>query len=262
MTGLKEGNHLYFYRVGLKGGNYSEIFSFKTHPGVAVQNVNFHICGDLGQTSNTQSTLNEIAENEADLYSDILSGGIVSMGDLSYANGDEPLWDSFGNLLTKVAATIPTMTTLGNHEWFDDHSYNFTAYLARYTNPPVDGKRELYYSYNAGLVHWVMVAGYCHEMESTHTQPCLAAGSPQATWLEADLSAVDRSITPWVFVVFHQPYMNSNTAHSYIAEGIPMQNAIEDLLYEYGVDLVFSGHVHACKIFILYTMRRNTAGRR
>lgn len=249
MTGLRDGNQIYYYRVGTESGNFSATYAFKSHPGIgaATGAVNFHLCGDLGQTSNTASTLSEIRENEADLTG-ALSGGIVSMGDLSYANGNEPLWDSFGNLLDYTSETIPMMTTLGNHEWFDDPQYNFTAYLARFTNPPVEGKRELYYSYDSGLVHWVMVAGYCKEMNSTATQPCLAPDSAQSKWLEADLNAVDRSVTPWVFVVFHQPYMNSNTAHSYSTEGVPMQNAIEDTLYDYGVDLVFSGHVHACKI--------------
>jgi hypothetical protein len=77
-----------------------------------------------------------------------------------------------------AASRLPMMTTLGNHEWFDDVQFSFTAYLNRFDNPLVNGKRELYYSYNAGLVHWVMVAGYCPEMKLTSTQPCLAAGSP------------------------------------------------------------------------------------
>ena len=165
--------------------------------------MNYHICGDLGQTSNTVSTLTEIGDNENDYTG--LSGGIVSMGDLSYANGDEPLWDTFGEMVTSVASSIPLMTTLGNHEWFDDPAFNFTAYLARFSNPSVNGKRELYYSFNSGLVHWVMVAGYCKEMRSTTSSPniCLAPDSPQSVWLNADLSAVDRSVTPWIFVVFH-----------------------------------------------------------
>jgi len=115
MSGLKDGNRIYYYRVGTKSGNFSEIFSFKSHPGIGVDSVNFHICGDLGQTTNTESTLGEIIENENDFTSG-LSGGILTMGDLSYANGNEPLWDSFGNLLTVASSTIPIMTTLGNHE--------------------------------------------------------------------------------------------------------------------------------------------------
>lgn len=81
-------------------------------------------------------------------------------------------------------------------------------------------------------------------MMTTHEQPCLKDGTAQKEWLESDLSGVDRSVTPWVVVSFHQPYVNSNTAHSIQSEGVPMQGAIEDVLFQNQVDLVFSGHVH------------------
>jgi hypothetical protein len=144
---------------------------------------------------------------------------------------------------------LPFQTTLGNHEWMDT-PFSFKAYQARYQNPPVtvngskSKSKELYYSFNAGLVHFVMVAGYCPEMRNSREQPCLAKGSAQQIWLEEDLSGVDRTVTPWVVVSFHQPYVNSNTAHSITTEGAPMQAAIEDTLMQHKVDLVFSGHVH------------------
>jgi hypothetical protein len=233
ISDLVEGNKIYYYRVGSNSTGFSNIFSFKTHPGIGKGAVTFHIIGDLGQTTNSQNTLIELNENEAALTT--LSGGIVSMGDLSYANGDEPLWDTFGNLRQISTANIPMLTTLGNHEWFDDSKKLFTAYKARFNNPEVNGVEQLYYSFNgkyfyyhaicviyhflAGLAHWIMVAGYCTEMYSTSTQPCLAQGSQQMTWLQNDLANVDLSVTPWVFVVFHQPYVNSNTAHSMSSEG-------------------------------------------
>lgn len=111
------------------------------------------------------------------------------------------------------------MTANFNSEWFDDDQNAFTAYLSRFDNPPVNGKRELYYSFDAGQVHWVMVAGYCPEMKSTSTQPCLQEGSPQREWLVNDLTKVDRNVTPWVVVFFHEPYVNSNTAHPMSSEG-------------------------------------------
>ncbi len=64
-----------------------------------------------------------------------------------------------------------------------------------------------------------MVAGYCPEMKTVNKQPCLAPGSEQLTWLQKDLASVDSQVTPWVFVVFHQPYVNSNLAHSIETEG-------------------------------------------
>jgi hypothetical protein len=217
MSNLSPGNQLYYYKVGGSSSSFSDIFSFKSHPGVGVANVNFHIIGDLGQTSNSVNTLEELYNDDQKIES--FCGGIINMGDLSYANGDQPYWDSFGKMKQFVGAYVPMLTTSGNHEWFDSADYSFLAYKSRFDYPLVNGKKELYYSFEAGLVHWVMVAGYCQEMKSVLTQPCLAAGTPELQWLQNDLAAVDRAVTPWVIVVFHQPYVNSNTAHSKETEG-------------------------------------------
>ncbi len=158
MTDLKDGNEIYYYSVGSETLGFSEPMTFKSHPGVGVEDVNFYIIGDIGQTDNSQSTLDELVSYESDLTGK--SGGIISMGDLSYANGNQPDWDTFGNFVSYASDHIPMLTTLGNHEWFDSPNHDFKAYLARFTNPPVaSGERELYYSFDSGLVHWVMIAG-------------------------------------------------------------------------------------------------------
>ena len=112
LVDLEEGNHMYYYSVGSDAEGYSEVMSFKSHPGVSVDDVTFFVIGDLGQTSNSVTTLSELMETEAALSTP--SGGIVNAGDLSYANGAEPLWDSFGEMLQSAASTLPMMTTLGN----------------------------------------------------------------------------------------------------------------------------------------------------
>lgn len=134
------------------------------------------------------------------------------------------------------------LATVGNHEWIEE-LYSFDAYLNRYDNPKVNGKRELYYSIDVGLAHWTMVSGYCEKTRTALDMPCLDKGTAQLDWLLKDLASVDRSVTPWLFVVFHQPFMNSNTHHD--EEGVHMQEAIEDILYNNKVDVVFSGHIHA-----------------
>lgn len=54
---------------------------------------------------------------------------------------------------------------------------------------------------------------------------------------------MDRNKTPWLVVLFHVPWYNSNYAHQ--GEGDGMMAAMEPLLYAAGVDIVFAGHVHA-----------------
>lgn len=135
------------------------------------------------------------------------------------------------------------------------------------THSPVDGGTVqpdiAYYSVEVGLVHFIMLQGYCTAMKSILTQPCLAPGSAQALWLANDLKRVNRSCTPWVVATFHQPYVNSNTVHSIAVEGVPIQRAVEAVLYAGGVDLVLSGHVHAyersCRVYNFSCMTDGTA---
>jgi 3',5'-cyclic AMP phosphodiesterase CpdA len=54
---------------------------------------------------------------------------------------------------------------------------------------------------------------------------------------------VDRSITPWLVVVFHSPWYTSYNGH--YKENECMRQAYEPLLVAAGVDLVVGGHVHS-----------------
>lgn len=63
----------------------------------------------------------------------------------------------------------------------------------------------------------------------------------QYKWLERDLANVDRSKTPWLVATWHPPWYSSYKAHYREAEC--MRVAMEELLYSYGVDIVFNGHV-------------------
>ena len=92
-----------------------------------------------------------------------------------------------------------------------------------------------FFSYNAGPVHVVTLASFY--------AGGFGAGSPMTVWLDADLTAVNRSFTPWVVVVLHAPWYNSNTAHT--NDGQTMRRAYEATFIQHGVNAVFSGHVHA-----------------
>lgn len=78
----------------------------------------------------------------------------------------------------------------------------------------------------------------------------------QYRWLEDDLAKVDRSVTPWLIATWHPPWYSSYKAHYREAEC--MRFEMEELLYSYGVDIIFNGHVslfplshahqHACTL--------------
>lgn len=231
-----------WYRVGDDSCGFSCAIS--TSPAIPAggSGARLALFGDVGTTDNSVSTLSGVLA--AHRLTPFTAG--ILLGDLSYADGVQPVWDEFGRMSSFLFQELPVQTLPGNHEWFDDAGYSFTAYMNRYSVPNHgDANDELFYSFNAGLFHVVMLAGYCPSMTTTKSQPCLASGSEQAVWLEADLAAVDRATTPWVVVAFHQPFVNSNTAHSIANEGVYIQEAVEDILYNAKVDVVFSGHVHA-----------------
>lgn len=53
-----------------------------------------------------------------------------------------------------------------------------------------------WYSFSMGLAHFVFMS----------TEHNFTLGSPQYAWIEADLRAVNRSLTPWIVFIGHRPY--------------------------------------------------------
>lgn len=71
----------------------------------------------------------------------------------------------------------------------------------------------------------------------------LGTYTPQYSWLEEELPKVNREETPWLIVIVHSPWYNSNNYH--YMEGESMRVMFESWFVQYKVDLVFAGHVHA-----------------
>ena len=66
---------------------------------------------------------------------------------------------------------------------------------------------------------------------------------PQYNWLQQEFPKVNRSETPWLIVLLHSPWYNSNNYH--YMEGESMRVIFEPWFVENKVDIVFAGHVHA-----------------
>ncbi|XP_010515742.1 PREDICTED: purple acid phosphatase 22-like [Camelina sativa] len=222
--GPLQSNTIYYYRCG---GNGPE-FSFKTPPSTFP--VEFAIVGDLGQTEWTDATLSQIKSQDYDVF--LLPGDLAYAGSLS-----QSLWDSFGSLVEPLASQRPWMVTEGNHE--KEFYINFRSYNARWKMPHTESLSDsnLYYSFDVAGVHTVMLGSYT-DFDSY---------SDQYQWLEADLAKVDRETTPWVVVLMHAPWYNTNEAHK--SDGEKMRKAMESLLYSARVDVVFAGHVHGYERF-------------
>ena len=146
----------------------------------------------------------------------------------------------------------------GNHEIEPQASgVTFKSYLTRFAVPSDESgsKTNMYYSFDAGGIHIVMLGAYVDYDKSSEFWlfPRLFISSihivifetfmvgAQYAWLVKDLKNVDRKITPWLVAAWHPPCYNSYSSH--YQEFECMRQELETLLFQYGVDIVFSGHV-------------------
>lgn len=253
----------YYYQCGdFTNDIKSIILYFNTLPNPGSnKKLTFAVLGDIGQTEHSVSTVNHIIK-EKDVSM------ILHTGDLSYADCNQNLWDSYGEMIEPLASYVPWMVCPGNHEIeFNGTDYMnlFTAFEARYRMPyvkpsefgdviieseinPKTGQPyctpsifqseynfgNSFYSFDTGLAHIIFLNSYT---KTTDT-------SQQFIWLENDLLSVDRTFKPWLIVVMHCPWYSSNINHYADKQTVEMRTNMEYLFNKYRVNIVFNGHVH------------------
>ncbi|CAI9117891.1 OLC1v1019380C1 [Oldenlandia corymbosa var. corymbosa] len=210
------------------------------------------IVGDLGLTSNTSATVDHLTQNDPSI--------LLMIGDLTYANQYlttggkgascfscafpdapiretyQPRWDGWGRFMEPLTSSVPMMVIEGNHEIEPQaEGVTFKSYLTRFSVPAEESgsNSNFYYSFDAGGIHFLMLGAYTDYNKT----------GAQFGWLQSDLQSINRSITPWVVAAWHPPWYNSYSSHYQEFECMRLQ--MEELLYQYGIDIVFSGHVHA-----------------
>ena len=211
------------------------------------------VVGDTGQTEVTHAVLEHLGSaTESAPKVDL----VLHVGDLSYADGHPPRWDTFGRLAEPLFSRTPVLVTPGNHD-VTLNGLESTAYRARYPSPHAAAKSPSpdWWSLDVGLAHVVGISSYAPAGERRGVEALRSAKRMDAfgldgtvarsmtQWLQRDLASVDRAKTPWVVVMFHAPWYNSNRGHFKEAER--HRWALERVLYDGGVDVVLSGHVHA-----------------
>lgn len=253
LTGLQPNTRYYFQCGDAATDTFSAEHSFTTLPlpSPSAYPARIAIVGDLGLTHNSSTTLDHIIQNDPSL--------LLMIGDLSYANqyvttGEsapcyscafpdsptretyQPHWDDWGRFMQPLISKVPMMVIEGNHEIEPQAGgKSFVAYESRFSVPSQESgsNSKLYYSFDAGGIHFVMLGGYVdYNMTGA-----------QYAWLARDLESVDRSVTPWLVALWHPPWYNSYSSH--YREFECMRLEMEELLYSYKVNIVFSGHVHA-----------------
>nr|AIG55777.1 secreted protein [Thraustotheca clavata] len=264
--------------------------AFKSIPEANQQTI-LSIVGDIGMEQ-----LNATLNNLGSAFDGQDPDAVIVVGDWSYANGCQEDWDKWFIAAETLFAKVPLLGINGNHEVIANQGANhsrpecpaemYTAYLNRIITPiSEEAKKDnrVWYSKNIGNIHAVFVddyAGFQADPAVIGSTYWLNHRQAQFEWLEKDLSAVDRSKTPYVIVFKHNPYYNTFVDHqcqcsltkfeiedaascwngtynmattvkngalsdAYQSPHCANQAKFEDLFMNKGVDAVIAGHVHA-----------------
>ena len=115
-----------------------------------------------------------------------------------------------------------------------DSRGNFSEYRARFASVEAGaGKRSgssssIFYSFDLGLTHYI---SFSAEAYTYRSGPELLAN--QLAFMQADLEAVDRKVTPWVVALVHKDWNMEGEAYA----------AFYPILDAGKVDLLFCGHI-------------------
>ncbi|XP_064622970.1 acid phosphatase type 7-like isoform X1 [Lineus longissimus] len=238
----------YRYRVGSPLG-WSTMFTFTAMKSGTNWSPRFALYGDMG---------NKNAQSMARLQTEAEEGNvdfIVHAGDYAYNmdNENATRGDEFMRQIEPIAANVPYMTCVGNHEY----AYNFSNYKYRFTMPRAGGEgRGLWYSFDVGPIHFIAWDTELYYYTNYGKQQIYN----QYKWLEQDLIEANknRDKRPWIITFGHRPMYCSNNKgdnfehcqnpENYVRVGDPTQKpgwpSPEDLFYKYGVDLEIAAHEH------------------
>jgi hypothetical protein len=188
--------------------------------------------GDLVCGSGTAAgTPCKYAETAA-LVTSVTPDAALLLGDIQYEDGSLADFNAFYNPTWGVHKPI-TYPAPGNHEY--QASSVAAGYFDYYNGVGVQTGRagtrgQGYYSFNLGAWHIISLNSNCASIGGC------GAGSPQETWLRADLAAnpVACTLAYWHHPLFSSGQHGNNT----------ITQALWQALYDFRADVVLTGHDH------------------
>ncbi len=212
----------YYYKVTIASGSYTGTFAAAPQ-NQDVGNLKFLAYGD---TRSNPSIQNSVTGSMIDLYESdpayqtlcLLSGDYISTdGEANW--GDHYFGRNYANNVNFLE-NIPVMGAIGNHEG------SGTYFKKYYPYPHVS---SFYFSFDYGPLHVVCVDQF---------RASYSPGSAQYNWLENDLASTTKE---WKVIVLHAPGWSAGGGHS---NNTSVQNYLQPLCKQYGVDIVFGGDNH------------------
>ena len=159
-----------------------------------------------------------------------IGGTVFTLGDNAYQDGS---WKQFKACYGPTWGQVKSRTrpAIGNHEYETKGASGYWDYFGTAAGPKGKG----YYSYNAGSWHVIVLNANCSKVGCSK-------GSDQERWLRADLAKNSNKCT---LAYWHQPRFSSHKRYGNQANVGPFWEA----LYDYGAELVLSGHSHSYERF-------------
>jgi acid phosphatase type 7 len=150
---------------------------------------------------------------------------VFALGDIQYEQGTldqfmnsyDLSWGRFKNI---------TYPAVGNHEYLTTGGTGYYSYFGSAAGDPAKG----YYSFNLGNWHIIVLNSACSKAGGC------GVGSPQETWLRADLAANPTNCT---LAFWHHPRFSSGAIG-----GNAAMTAFWNALDQAGADLILVGHDH------------------
>jgi hypothetical protein len=185
--------------------------------------------GDIASCKNPEG-----AQATAKLIEKI-PGTVFDAGDLAYEIGSPqefkncygPAWGRFKDR---------TKPALGNHEYVDARAAGYYQYWGAQAGPAGKG----YYSYDLGAWHIIVLNTNC----TARGLGGCATGSPQETWLKADLA---QHPTACILAYGHHALFSSGVFKKHAVH--PELKQLWEDLYAAHADLFLAGHEHSYERF-------------
>jgi acid phosphatase type 7 len=228
VTGL-EADTSYRYGVCIDDVEMTEGLQFTTVPDVG-SDLTFLVFGDTRSGHDEHQSVIDVMSEEDVMF-------VVHTGDLVASGDDLVQWDTFfaieGDLLSRLAMyPVP-----GNHDEADGEAVDYQDAFALPGN-------ELYYSFDVGNTHFVMLDQYVSSVLACVVDEALVDNcldEEQVAWLEADLAAAstDADIDV-IFVIAHQGPYSSKDGRA----GSMHLRVLMPLFAAHGVAAFLTGHDH------------------
>ena len=220
LCGLEAGRTFY-YDAG-SATSRSPVYKVTTAPDSA-KDVKLLVGGDTRSSPDVWAGLAKVA----------LAHGVTALimtGDAVLTGSNQAQWDALFQGAPELFAQLPGIWTHGNHEGLDE------VYFSQFALPDNGGSAgvEEWFATTYGPIRLLV-------LNDTVASASVISGA-ERTFLDTTLKAVDRTRTPFVVAMHHQPPYTTSSGHP---SSTTLRGAWVPLYDQYHVNAVLNGHVHS-----------------